>query len=584
MAALRFRTSAPTGVVGRVFGTLFMLAFAGMGGVVTWFLGSSLLPPYRAWLWAETPCLITTSQAWHRPAEGADADPDHAAAGKPYRFDVTYSYERDGGTHRSDVFELGYDGSDDLVAVERLARTYRPGAKARCWVDPAAPDHAVLRRPTLWVLALLLFPLLFVGVGIGGIVAIWRPTSGSGPTQRSSISQQARQSSTGCGVAFFAIFALFGLAFLIPFFGLPLWHILQARSWDAVPCTILDSDVEDHGDTYSVDVVYRYEVAGTEYHGNRYSFFSGSTSGRTGKEEVVAGLPPGSSATCWADPHDPQSSVLDRGPQPMLWFSLIPGIFVLIGLGGIVGVLISAARRPPAGAAAWLPAVAEAGNERFGSPGADGSTPGTLSLRPKTSPVGKLVGAIIVAAIWDGITGTGLWFAVIQPWRQGQSVEGCLVAFLAVFALIGLGLLANIPYQFLALFNPRPQLDLAPAPLTLGQPTVLGWRFAGASHRLKRLMVKLEGREEASYRQGTSSVTAKSVFHRETLLDTVDAGAIAGGQLSFTLPADTMCSFAANHNKVIWTLELDGEIANWPDVDEDFELAIAPALPGAAIS
>ena len=45
---------------------------------------------------------------------------------------------------------------------------------------------------------------------------------------------------------------------------------------------------------------------------------------------------------------------------------------------------------------------------------------------------------------------------------------------------------------------------------------------------------------------------------------------------SFSIPADTMHSFAAPHNRIVWTLKVRGEIGGWPDVDEDFDLAVMP--------
>ena len=142
----------------------------------------------------------------------------------------------------------------------------------------------------------------------------------------------------GCLYGFFGIFGLFGGAFLL-FFLAPAMKSIGALSWNAVPCTMLESRVEEHpgddGSTYSVEVRYRYEVEGREYTGDRYRFLGGSSSGHSGKQAVVDRLSPGTVTTCYVDPADPTKAVLHRGFQAEYLFGLIPGLFVAIGVGGI---------------------------------------------------------------------------------------------------------------------------------------------------------------------------------------------------------------------------------------------------------
>src|ERR1700722_18160322 len=103
-------------------------------------------------------------------------------------------------------------------------------------------------------------------------------------------------------VGFFVLFGLIGLAVLIPLFILPCVKIIQARGWNATPCVIVSSSVRTHygskGDTYSVGIVYEYVVSGRESTGVRYQFLSGSSSGYSGKQEIVRRYPPRKRAVC----------------------------------------------------------------------------------------------------------------------------------------------------------------------------------------------------------------------------------------------------------------------------------------------
>ena len=117
-----------------------------------------------------------------------------------------------------------------------------------------------------------------------------------------------------------------------------------------------------------------------------------------------------------------------------------------------------------------------------------------------------------------------------------------------------------------------------PAP---GVPVALSWRFHGAAGRVQRLTLHLEGREEATYRRGTDTTTDKRVFARHLLLDTTDSTQIAAGETLLALPADTMHSFAAARNKVVWSLKLHGDVPRYPDIDDEVAIVVYPTALAA---
>ena len=126
-----------------------------------------------------------------------------------------------------------------------------------------------------------------------------------------------RFSSRGCLIPFFLLFVAVGLGLGYFLLYRPLARLVVARSWTALACVVESSTVRSHeGDdstTYSVDIVYRYEVGGRTYRGNRYDFLGGSSSGYEAKQRVVDAHPVGATVTCFVDPRDPASSVLQRG-------------------------------------------------------------------------------------------------------------------------------------------------------------------------------------------------------------------------------------------------------------------------------
>lgn len=308
-----------------------------MGLWFTWLIATAFVGSVRTYTWPATRCVIETS--------GVEEHPGAADAGEAYLFRVRYHYQVAGRPYVGVRFRPGYSGSADVGAAERLAERYAPGSETVCYANPNRPDAAMLERPSLWSGFLVLLPLIFVAAGAGGIVSAWWPR------RPQPISGRAGKnwSDGGCLIGFFALFLFAGLGVFIPFFALPAWRTVEARSWVATPCTILHSEVRAHpGDdstTYSVDVLYAYRVGGREVKSSRYNFSAGSTSGLEAKQKVIARYPEGSAAICYVDPADPTRAVLERGLSRDLWIGLLPLIFVAVGAGGIAFAIRSLPKR-----------------------------------------------------------------------------------------------------------------------------------------------------------------------------------------------------------------------------------------------
>jgi hypothetical protein len=120
-------------------------------------------------------------------------------------------------------------------------------------------------------------------------------------------------------------------------------------------------------------------------------------------------------------------------------------------------------------------------------------------------------------------------------------------------------------------------LTLLPPAVPLGGSARLSWEMVGSAGRVRTLTVTLEGREEAEYRRGTRTETARSRFYRIELAREQGRAAIRAGGLTVKLPAGSMHSLKARHNKIIWSLKVTGEISRWPDVAEEFPFEVLPA-------
>ena len=151
-----------------------------------------------------------------------------------------------------------------------------------------------------------------------------------------------------------------------------------------------------------------------------------------------------------------------------------------------------------------------------------------------------------------------------------------LALFMLPFVAVGIGLIAFAVYQLLAMFNPRPTLELSAGAIPLGGATELRWSFSGQTSRIGEFTVTLRGTEEATYRRGTNTCTDRNTFYEMELYKTSEASEIASGRVGFIVPQDTMHSFEAENNKVLWNLDIHGDIRRWPDVKESFKITVTP--------
>ena len=380
---------------------------------------------------------------------------------------------------------------------------------------------------------------------------------------------------------FFSIFAIAGLVGAFFLLVLPIKNLITARSWVETPCTILSAQVKSHrgsdSTTYRVDISYRYEFNGKTFTCDRYSFMRVSSGGRSGKQAVVDKYRKAKNPICFVNPDNPGQAVLVRGFRPTMLFGLIPLVFVAVGFGGIVGTIRKSKRRiisKGARAAEWLPETktARPDDNIYASGGADSTGP--VILRAKSSRLAKLLFFIFFAAFWNGIVSVFV-VDIVRGFLKGRPQWGP-AAFISIFVLVGLGVIIAAIYQFLALFNPKTKLTLSSAQIPLGSTAHLTWEISGRVNRISELVITLQSREECRYRRGTKTYTDKNTFFTFQLAQTTNPAEMSYGEVGFAVPAETMHSFAADNNKIIWSLNVAGDIKRWPDIKDEFDITITP--------
>ena len=552
--------SSPAGKLGA---SLFFFVFFAMGMLFEVFLVRELIRNAKEYSWKKLPCKIIGSSV------------EKAKKGEPlYCFTVEFEYEFNGRKYTSDVYRRDYRNSKTYSEADKLVRKYAQSSQNICYVNGSDPTKAVLKRNSLLVGLFIIVPSIFVLIGAGGLYYIWFGKAASGKKAPIAVRAKGNKGKYIAAV-FFLIFALAGAGMLYPLSILPIARTIDAKSWIETPCKVLDARVRSHkGDdstTFSVYILYEYTFEGQTYKSDRYSFVGGSSSGRKGKARVVANYRNAREPVCYVNPDSPHEAVLKRGFHVGLLLALVPLPFLLVGLIGLYCVVRGKGFKSR-DKKQWLPADSKQDGSAL--PEVLSVASGSIVLKPKYSPFIKLLIALAFAAFWNGIISI-LVVSVVNDFRH-HDPEWFKALFSVPFVLVGLGMIIYAIYQFLALFNPRPRLELRPGQVQLGTAAQLQWSFSGNVNRISELLIKLKGEEQATYRRGTKTHTDKRTFYEMELFKAADSVSISSGQTGFVMPEDTMHSFEAKNNKIIWSIEVHGDIAKWPDVKESFKIVITP--------
>lgn len=546
---MRFRfnlnqRNGPTSITGKFGISIFFAVFLGMGCFFLWLITSTVIDNTKPYFWPTTPARILASKI--------------VSDQESHQITARYEYAWQGQTYQSDrpsTGKLEYDHYD--TAAKALAK-YAAGSEVTCRVNPKNPREAILEPQDLWMAGFILLPLIFIAVGAIGLYSTWTADS-------ATVSRRATTDGKTVPWLFGGIFTLIGIGTFI-FLSIPMWSkAIASTQWIETPCVILSSRVKTHSGsestTYSVAIDYRYTFNGQEYRSDRYNPVPGSSSGYDGKKDIVNRYPKGSTQVCYVNPKNPQEALLQRGFSWGLLLGLFPLPFFAVGVAVLIGGFRFKSETSRASSTQFEPRIAHSPTGR---------------LRAKDSPVTRMLVMLFIALFWNGIVSLFVSEA-IQGFQRGRP-DWFLALFMVPFVLVGLGLIASVIWSTLALTNPRIQLSVENSePLEPGGTLQISWQTKGAARRLERLVIYLEGREEATYRRGTNTVTDTHVFFRQSLADLTGSWMdFQEGNGSLVLPANVMPSFNAPGNRIIWSGKAWGQISRWPDVNEEFEITLHP--------
>lgn len=559
---------------GKIVGTIFGLVFLLAGLAFTGLIASEAWKVLETWTsWKEVSCEILTASA------STDGD-----AESPYEFHVSYRYSFGGKSFTGRAFRTSGGGFDEYRPVQLLLLHDPPGSRHSCWVDPIRPENAVLKRNSPLFALLIFFPMIFVAIGATVLVVTWKRAPD--PTHVDELGRRRMSPASKRRVLQF-VFLVLILGGAGGLYLMKTWIMgpIEAKSWLRVPATVIESHLRRHESTdsdghtsvtWKIDILYEYEVQGRTYRSNRYGFIGGSSSGRDPKERILRRYPPGAHIEVFVDPSDPTSAVIEPGWTLEHLLILIPLLVLLIGLFAFSRVTRSRTTPLVPGEAGMRgdTSTGESG-ELFPGGIRDPAQQGPVVLSPSGGRWLKVVGLLLFSLFWNGIVSIFV-YQVVAGFQKGHP-DWIETIFMVPFVVVGLGVLVFFVYSLLATANPKTIVTLEEAAGYLGEEMVLNWQIKGSLSRLADFRIVLTGSESATYRRGTTSHTDTEVFMRIPIFQSGGGALSPEGRATIEIPPDTMHSFAAPNNKIVWKLEIHADVPRWPDVSDSWEVQILPA-------
>lgn len=160
----------PLNLAGRLWKIAMGLVLVAVGSIFVYYLWDSHERASTMDSWVETSCVITSMDV---------NDSELNQRGMPkYIMEVRYAYEFDGKEFTGNRIKRLPTEASDPRKLKKYIERYQENTELVCFVDPADPTSAVLKKDTKAALYSIWFPCLFI-VGGGGMIlsALFRRSS-----------------------------------------------------------------------------------------------------------------------------------------------------------------------------------------------------------------------------------------------------------------------------------------------------------------------------------------------------------------------------------------------------------------------
>jgi len=438
--------------------------FAGLAGMLLWMEASKFYNAFRSRKWESTTCRITLSEVESRERN----------SGVQYRPSIAYRYSFRGTNYTSARIRLAdWPWLKDYSSASETCAKYPVGGVNRCFVNPSAPDEAILDRGINTFPPIIIFPLVIWAIYERLALTLWwknRRSRSRRGTRPHLVSDDIPGTKAGRAEAWLALGTGAGsVALLSAIWIVPLKKTVEARSWHSASCVVLRSEVRTQlhhqGQSFEADVLFSYRVNGVPYESSRLDLSSDMSMSYSAVKERLALYPAGSTNICFYNPANPREAVLRRSSSADFFFSVFGT--ALLAISGFVAFQ-SRVTRARGASPTGLPRIPARGRPRV-----------VFSAKKEAL---LIFAGCLVGILASGFVGARLLTQVIRSIRDFTVELLPLLYFMVCTG--GVAWCARKAWSaFDKLRFSTPRLELTPGLLVMGEPFTLGLEFQPASTR-----------------------------------------------------------------------------------------------------
>ena len=554
------------------FFVLFSAGFAFMC-VADWY------SDYQTRSWAVVSCKILSSRVGN-VARGSNQE---------YTPDVRYEYQYAGKAYRGyefywpHRFNGGEYSGQNYNIMAGLAGRYHPGDSATCYVNPAQPQQAVLERRNDY--GMLVIALIVPGFFVFFYFAFYRPPKpkrydvAAKPISALAKKRDPRTTGLVIGVLFTMLSALLYVSTTMP-----AREIATTKNWRATPCLILESHLDQNsykdGNTYTVNVLFSYQVNGREYRSNHYQAGRQESSSYHRQAERASHYVPGQTSTCYVNPDSPSEAVLNTTYEPdASLLSYVP--FVMMAMGLLLTVSSAAKFIAPKSRLAVMDNE-ELGDLFFGrTQRRTLNERGGITFQSRAGSPFRLIGLMLGVFAGFALIAS-IVRSIILDWRLGAISLDVMTILVPLVAVVGIGWCFKQLWQALA---PQPTVTVFPDSVAPGESFTVDWEFRESVRPLTELKIIFQGREDyivktthvGPHGGGVEKIVHKVPFHEVPLLVAGANEVTKFGSASVKVPDRSMHSFETPSCRVLWCLIITGKIKSGTVIQHEFKLTVLPA-------
>lgn len=330
-----------------------------------------------------------------------------------------------------------------------------------------------------------------------------------------------------------------GLMAFLPVTYQPWQQFFLTQKWQQTTCTITQQSQSN--------IIYRYQFNNQTYTNSKLDLVPDNFMRKIDTNKLMQKFPENSTHTCYVNPINPMAAVIERTMDWYYLVSVIPLLFIIIGLSGLKSnqVQIRTSAR----------------------------SPGYYELAIEASPFAQFIAAIIFVVAATGVTALIYYQYWLVDYKYTHSIPIIATLFLVCFGFAAILSALAVVYQFLNLFNPRTILKTDSRTFKRGQDYQIRFQLDGRFERLRTLTINLICKEMIRAR-GKNDRQKDTIVYEHLIYQCQSARIPNDGEFDFVIPDDKEPSHIKANREIAWFIVAEGKVNAWPDMKNVFKIEV----------